>query len=161
MSTIPRAAALALRLAQVAFATIVAGIVGYYIHVLGSEGDGWPIGRWIFVEALAGLSIMLGCVLMIPNLFGWFVWPIDIIISLAWFAAFGNLINALDGTLCGQISDIGSFSGTGADCAQWQAGESFAFLSGIAWLVTGFWGLFYVWRADQQRLGYWTGRYAV
>ncbi|QKX55391.1 uncharacterized protein TRUGW13939_02484 [Talaromyces rugulosus] len=159
--TIPRSAAIALRVVQVASATIVAGIVGYFLNALQGGGDAWPIGRWIYVQVVAGLSIVLGCVLIIPNLHGCFVWPVDIIISLAWFAGFGNLINDLDGILCGQINSIGSVSGTNAICSQWKAGESFAFISAMVWLVTGFWGLFYVWRADQQRLGYWTGRYDV
>ena len=57
-------------------------------------------------------------------------------------------MNALDGSVCGQVGFVGSVSGTGSVCALWQAGEAFSFVSAIVWLVTGFWGLYYVWRAE-------------
>ncbi|KAH8695296.1 hypothetical protein BGW36DRAFT_199942 [Talaromyces proteolyticus] len=163
MSTelIPRPVAIALRFAQVAFAAIVAGLIGYFLNVLGGDGDSWTTGRWIYAEVVAGASIVLGCILMIPSFHGCFVWPVDITLGLAWLAAFGNLVNTLDGTVCGQIDDISNFSNTNANCAQGQAGEAFAFLSGIAWLVTGILGIYYVWRSDQQRLGYWAKHYEV
>ncbi|CRG91497.1 hypothetical protein PISL3812_08546 [Talaromyces islandicus] len=140
-----------LRSAQVAFAAINAGLVGYFLKSYSGDGI---LGRWIYVEVIAALAIIFGVVLMVPILHGYFVWPIDITFSLAWFAAFGTLVNALEATACGQ--DISN-----TECTQWKVNEAFAFLSAIVWLITGLVGLFYVWRADQQRLGYWTGRYDV
>lgn len=67
--------------------------------------------------------------------------PVDIAFSLAWFAAFGTLVNALEATTCGQ--DI-----TNLECTQWKVNEAFTFLSAIVWLITGMVGLFYVWRAE-------------
>jgi hypothetical protein len=66
---------------------------------------------------------------------------VDIAFGLAWVAAFGTLVNALEATECGQ--DI-----TNLECTQWKVNEAFTFLSAIAWLTTGFVGLFYVWRAE-------------
>ncbi|KAH8690814.1 membrane-associating domain-containing protein [Talaromyces proteolyticus] len=158
---VPRPIAIPLRFAlrstQIAFAAIVAGLAGHSLSTLTGDQDNFYTARSIYAEVVAALSIVLGVVLMVPILHGYFVWPIDITISLAWFAAFGVLFNALQGTVCGLDPNTGTF----VDCTEWKVSEAFAFLSAIVWLITGGVGIFYIWRSDQQRLGYWHGRYNV
>lgn len=58
----------------------------------------------------------------------------DVIISLAWFAAFGLLVNAINQLPCGSIWNWGFVHDS--VCGRWKAAEAFSFLSGIMWLVS-------------------------
>jgi hypothetical protein len=61
---------------------------------------------------------------------------VDIVISLCWFAAFGLLVDTLNGLPCGGIFNWGGI--TNSDyCGRWKAAEAFSFLSAIIWLVSG------------------------
>ncbi len=92
-------ASIILRLAELAFAAIVAGLNGDYLHAV-RKADSWQIGRFIYAEAVAGISILLALIWLIP-FSGTFVhWPADLIISVAWFVAFGLLVDWLGGN-CG------------------------------------------------------------
>lgn len=61
----------------------------------------------------------------------------DVIISLAWFAAFGILVNALNRMPCGGVFQWGNIR-VGRGCSRWKAAEAFSFLSAVVWLVSGF-----------------------
>ncbi len=61
--------------------------------------------------------------------------PVDIIISLAWFAAFGVLVDTIRQLPCGSIWSW-HFRGD-QTCGRWKAAEAFSFLSAILWLVSG------------------------
>lgn len=88
-----------LRLAELAFAAIVAGLNGDYLHSVRGI-DSWHIGRHIYAEVVAGLSIIFAIVWLIPFSGSFVHWPVDFIISVAWFVAFGLLVDWLDGN-CG------------------------------------------------------------
>jgi hypothetical protein len=115
--------------------------------------DSWPQARWIYTEVIAGLSILLGLIWLIPFSSGFFSWPstclshgtykfsciltqalVDILISFAWFAAFGILVDAIHHSSCGSIWSW-RFGGEGF-CGRWKAAEAFSFLSAIVWLVS-------------------------
>ncbi|KAL1971017.1 hypothetical protein VTN77DRAFT_2851 [Rasamsonia byssochlamydoides] len=161
MPVISRLLSIVLRVGEIGFAAVVAGIIGYYLHEVD---DSWPQGRWIYTEVIAGLSILLGLLWLIPFASTFFVWPVDVVISLAWFAAFGILVDALNGLPCGWIWDWGITLTDHTDCSRWKAAEAFSFLSAIIWLISGLLGLYFVWRVDaaaRRRGGYWYGRYDV
>lgn len=61
---------------------------------------------------------------------------VDVILSLAWFAAFGILVDAIHKLDCGSIWHWGGFL-SGDTCGRWKAAEAFAFLSAFVWLVSG------------------------
>lgn len=92
-------ASVILRLAELAFAAIVAGLNGDY---LGSvyNADSWPLGRHIYTEVVAGISILLAIIWLFPFSGSFVHWPADFAISAAWFAAFGLLVDWLGGN-CG------------------------------------------------------------
>ncbi|OKL64539.1 hypothetical protein UA08_00662 [Talaromyces atroroseus] len=164
MPVISRLFSVILRVAELACATVVAGIIGYYLHEWTNDHlDAWAEGRWIYTEVVAGLSLLLGLLWLIPFAHTFFIWPIDIILSLAWFASFGLLVNALGDINCG-----GAFSWGGIThndiCGRWRAAEAFSFLSAIFWLVSGILGIYFVWRVDRRsarRGNYVYGRYQV
>jgi hypothetical protein len=44
---------------------VVAGVVGSYLHDYES-GNGWPLGRLIYIEIIAGISILLSLLWLFP-----------------------------------------------------------------------------------------------
>ena len=58
----------------------------------------------------------------------------DILISFAWFAAFGVLVDTIRHLPCGSIWSW-HFRGD-QTCGRWKAAEAFSFLSAIVWLVS-------------------------
>jgi hypothetical protein len=88
-----------LRLAELAFAAIVLGITGHYLHVTNGLSS-WQQGRHIYTTVVAALSILLSLVWLLPFSGSFIHWPADLTISVAWFVSFGLLVNWLGGS-CG------------------------------------------------------------
>ncbi|KAJ6107823.1 hypothetical protein N7523_009146 [Penicillium sp. IBT 18751x] len=143
MPVISRLLSIPLRIAEIAFAAVVAGIIGHYLASF-SDIDPWPQARWIYTEVIAGLSILLGLIWLIPFSSGFFSWPLDILISFGWFAAFGILVDAIHHLPCGSIWSW-HFRGDSV-CARWKAAEAFSFLSAIVWLVSALVGIWFTFR---------------
>ncbi|KAL1991762.1 hypothetical protein VTN49DRAFT_5070 [Thermomyces lanuginosus] len=163
MPVFTRLVSVVLRLGEITFATIVAGIIGYYLQRWDEGyGDrlGDYLGRWIYSEVIAGLSILLGLLWLIPTAHTFFIWPIDVVISFAWFAVFGLVVDALDDVPCGGVFDWdrGTINFDNF-CGHWRAAEAFSFLSAIIWLVSGILGIYFVWRVEHRTRPY--GRYHV
>lgn len=59
---------------------------------------------------------------------------VDVLISFAWFAAFGILVDAIHHLPCGSIWNW--HFGSQPLCARWKAAEAFSFLSAIMWLFS-------------------------
>jgi hypothetical protein len=144
MPVISRLLSIVLRIAQIAFGAVVAGIIGHYLHEYHDAGA-WPLARWIYTEVIAGLSILLGLIWLIPFASGFFSWPFDVIISFAWFAAFGILVDAIHKLSCGSIWQWGIVTHNSV-CGRWKAAEAFSFLSAIVWLVSALVGLWFTFR---------------
>ncbi|QKX63554.1 uncharacterized protein TRUGW13939_10725 [Talaromyces rugulosus] len=160
MPVISRLFSVVLRIAELAFAAVVAGIIGHYLHLQANgDGDPWK-GREIYTEVIAALSLLLGLLWLIPTAHTFFIWPLDVVISLCWFAAFGLLVDAVDDSSCGSVFDWGGLFHDNF-CSRWKAAEAFSFLSAIIWLVSGVLGIYFVWRVDRSRSGYVYGRYNV
>ncbi len=91
-----------LRLAELAFAAIVAGLTGKYLHAL--EGvSSWSLGRFIYTEIVAGLSILFSIIWLFPFASSFIHWPADFVFSVMWFVAFGLMVDWLNGA-CGYVS---------------------------------------------------------
>jgi hypothetical protein len=104
---------------------------------------------------IAGLSLLLGLLWLIPTAHTFFIWPsklylffdcipglctnacqVDIVIALCWFAAFGLEVDALGNLNCGGAFSWG-YIGDNDLCGHWKAAEAFSFLSALIWLVSG------------------------
>jgi hypothetical protein len=88
-----------LRLAELAFAAIVAGLNGDYLHAVHGV-SAWHLGRFIYTEVVAGLAMLLAIIWLFPFSSSFIHWPADFIMSVCWFAAFGLLVDWL-GQSCG------------------------------------------------------------
>jgi len=153
------------RIGEVAFAAVVAGVVGHYLREW-SDCHGCEKGRYIYTEVIAALSLFFGVILLIPFTSSVVAWHLDLLLSLAWFAAFGLLVDALgDIGNCGSPWDWSGLASNTDDCSRWKAAEAFSFLSAIFWLASAILGIYYIWsvggsgRTSQRR--YWYGRYDV
>ncbi|KAI0012641.1 membrane-associating domain-containing protein [Xylariaceae sp. FL0662B] len=143
--------AMVFRFAELAFAAIVAGINGDYLHAVRHTSS-WDQGRFIYTEVVAGIAIFLSIIWLFPFSGSFVHWPVDIIVSICWFVAFGLLVNFLDGS-CGYVFNWSGVSfGRDDVCGRWKAVIAFAFLSAICWLVSGIIGI--VWVRDREARAY-------
>ncbi|SPQ24936.1 dd3d56f1-ca2c-4c91-8788-bed281f89cae [Thermothielavioides terrestris] len=128
-----------LRLSELAFGAIVAGLNGDYLHA-AQHADSWQLHRFIYAEVVAGVSIFFAVVGLFPFSGCFIHWPADFFISVAWFVAFGLLVDWLSGN-CGYVFDWDGLTfDVTASCAQWKATIAFSFLSAICWLVSALLG---------------------
>ncbi|KAF3760542.1 hypothetical protein M406DRAFT_268768 [Cryphonectria parasitica EP155] len=135
------------RLAELVFSGIVAGITGHFLHQ--SRGaSSWDLGRFIYTEVVAGLSIFFSLIWLFPFSGSFIHWPTDLVLSICWFVAFGLLVNYL-GDSCGYTFDWSGIGFRGTNCGSWKADEAFAFLSAICWLVSTLLGLHWVRKRTQ------------
>ena len=80
-----------LRLGELAFAAIVAGVTGHFLHE--SNASSWSLGRLIYTEVVAALSLFFALIWLIPFSATFVHWPIDLVLSLCWWAVFGLLVD--------------------------------------------------------------------
>ncbi|KAF3018180.1 hypothetical protein G7054_g2490 [Neopestalotiopsis clavispora] len=143
--------AMILRLAELVFAAIVAGINGAYLHSVHNTSS-WSQGRFIYTEVVAGLAIFLSLIWLLPFSGSFVHWPVDIFISILWFVAFGLIVNLLGGS-CGGTFNWDNIAIRGDDqCGKWKAVIAFSFLSAICWLVSAIIGI--IWVRDHERKQY-------
>ncbi|KAK5987172.1 hypothetical protein PT974_11290 [Cladobotryum mycophilum] len=143
-----RVVSLILRAAELVFAAIVAGVTGDYLHKF-HHASSWSLGRFIYTEVIAALSIFLALIWLIPFAWSLVHWPVDIVISICWWVAFGLLVNWSHGS-CGRTFDWGNVSPWGNFCGRFKANEAFAFLSAVLWLVSALVGIFWVSRHERR-----------
>ncbi|KAI1140252.1 marvel domain-containing protein [Hypoxylon sp. FL0543] len=140
-----------LRLAELAFGAIVAGINGQYLHDVRNTSS-WDQGRFIYTEVVAGVAIFFALIWLFPFAGSFVHWPVDLVISICWFVAFGLLVNYLNGS-CGYVfawDDVSFRRGEG--CGRFKAVIAFAFLSAICWLVSAIIG--FMWVRDRETRAY-------
>jgi hypothetical protein len=150
MPVISRLVSICLRVGELAFAAVVAGIIGSYLHGFDATHS-WPGARFIYTEVIAAISILLAIIWLLPFAGGFIHWPADLILCAAWFAVFGLLVNFIHGTNCS--SSVFDWAGItrGGVCNRWKASEAFSFLSAIFWLASTIVGLWFVHRTERTR----------
>lgn len=127
----------------------MAGLVGSYLHDYRT-GSGWPLARFIYIEVVAGISILLGLLWLLPFTRTFHHWPVDLLLAFAWFAAFGLLVNYVDRTICGgHTFDWGHLT-RGGFCGRWRSNEAFSFLSAIVWILSALLGLWFIYRERRK-----------
>lgn len=98
---IARLVSIGLRTAELVFACIVAGVTGDYLHK--SNASSMSLWRFIYTVTVAGISILLSLLWLIPFSSTFVHWPIDFFISILWWISFGVLVN-VSGTLSTQYN---------------------------------------------------------
>lgn len=90
MPAISRIASLVLRFLELVSAAVVAGIIGKNLRYADLV-NGRPAKRMIYTEVVAGLSLLVAIILMLPVTFAFSLWPVDILLFILWIVAFGLL----------------------------------------------------------------------
>jgi hypothetical protein len=106
MSALSRLASIPLRVGEIGFAAVcgvpyddisieltyqvVAGVIGHYLQTLPNNKS--PEPRFIYIEVITGISLLLGLMWLLPFSGSFFHWPMDILLAFAWFTTFGLLI---------------------------------------------------------------------
>lgn len=137
-----------LRASELACAAIVAGVNGYLLDNYHNV-SAWSLGRFIYVEVVAAFAILFSLIWLIPFAYGFIAWPLDVIISLCWWAAFGLLINFFGSDYCRHVFDWGTVEVRGFSCGRFKTSEAFAIISAILWLTSAFVGAFWVSRHER------------
>ncbi|OBT87467.1 hypothetical protein VE02_03580 [Pseudogymnoascus sp. 03VT05] len=131
-----------LRVGELAFAAVVAGLTGEYLHETRGQSN-WSRKRFIYTIVVASLSIFLSLLWLLPFSGAFIHWPVDIIFFGLWIAAFGLLVNFIGPLNCGSIFNWGDITQNGT-CQKWKADVAFSFLSAIFWLVSALVGIWFM-----------------
>ncbi|EGD98320.1 integral membrane protein [Trichophyton tonsurans CBS 112818] len=119
------------RIGEILFGAVVGRAVGFY------------------TEVIAGVSILLGLLWLFPSSFSFKTWPMDVILSLAWFASFAVQVNSLGTRNCGTAFQWTGFT-NGDPCGRWRAAEAFSFLSACFWIVSALIGIWFTFRKRNE-----------
>jgi len=142
-----RLLSLILRFAEFVCSMVVLGLMAHFIHLGGSPRD-----REIYTLVIAVLSTLLALVWMFPTMSHMMHIPADIVLSLAWFAAFGLLVNWLGKINCGSAFSWGNINVHNDNkCSEWQASEAFAFLAAIFFAVSALLGIWVYYRGEPRK----------
>jgi hypothetical protein len=90
MGVASKAVSVTLRVLQLISAAIVAGILGRLLHLVHTA-HGHFNNRLVYAITLAGLSIFFSLCLMVPLLYSFLAFPLDLIMFILWMVAFGLL----------------------------------------------------------------------
>jgi len=136
-----RMISLFLRFGEFVTATVVMGIMAYFVHQYDKYGIG-PEGREIYTLVIACLSMIFALIWLIPSTSSMLHYPMDLLLSAAWFAAFGVLENWIDRLNCGWSAF--HWGGLGRDnyCGKWKAAEAFSFISACFWFASFLLGIY-------------------
>ena len=88
-----------LRAIELISASIVAGIVGTYLHFLG-DANVDANGRIVYTIAIAGISIFFSILFMPPLKYSFYGFPLDFALFVCWMVAFGLLVNVCSTSSC-------------------------------------------------------------
>lgn len=127
-----------LRLCQLAFGTIVVGFGAQFFCVFDGYLDR---SRLIYTEVVACLSILLAFILLIKSFDGHYLPSIiDFLMFAAWISAFASMVNQVSPVHCGELWYLDHLT-RGDTCNYWKVTISFAFASGVAWLLSAIRGV--------------------
>jgi hypothetical protein len=92
METASQITSVVLRAIELISASIIAGLVGAYLHYV-SDAGAKADGRLVYTVAIAGISIFFSVVFMPPLKYSFYGFPLDFALFICWMVAFGLLAN--------------------------------------------------------------------
>lgn len=135
-----RLLSLIFRFAEFVCAAVVLGVDGFLLHQYRHTHQG-PLGREIYVEVIAGISLVAALIWMIPTTSAILHYPFDFLMVGAWFAAFGILVQHIHSIGCGSAFHWAGLA-NGSYCSTWKATEAFSFIAGCFWLASALLGIY-------------------
>jgi hypothetical protein len=92
MGTGSKVVSVILRIGELICGAIVVGIIGRFIYLLGVAGE-TPGTKILYTEAVAAIGIVAAILLIVPLIYSFYAFPLDLILSIMWFVAFGLMVN--------------------------------------------------------------------
>jgi hypothetical protein len=135
-----RMASIFLRFGQFVSGAVVLGLMAHFVHQWDKYGIG-PSGREIYTLVIAALSVLFSLIWLIPTTASMLHYPFDLVLSAAWFASFGALVNWIHKLHCGSAFHWGGLT-RGDYCGRWRASEAFAFISACFWFASFLLGVY-------------------
>jgi hypothetical protein len=112
----------------------VAGIVGHAMAVAPDQ-DAFDQRWFIFMETVAGGTILTSLVWLYPNVWKYVIWPIDIVLFILWITVLGVLLHYIQRFDCGPSLDFTNIT-AGSQCDMWKAAIAFSVLSVFFWVTS-------------------------
>ena len=81
---------LALRIGELAFTSVVAGLTGQYLHQHKGT-SAWDQKRFIYTEVIAAIGILFSLLFLLPFMTSFMHWPMDLLLFAGTMVAFGLL----------------------------------------------------------------------
>jgi len=138
---------LCLRIGELAFTAVVAGLTGAYLHANKHE-SAWSKKRFIYTEVAAAIGILFSLLFLLPFAGSFIHWPMDFILFALFMVAFGLLANFIGPMNCGSVWDWHGITGK-SQCSKFKADIAFCFLASIFFLASALLGLYVVHRRQR------------
>ncbi|KAH7350730.1 integral membrane protein [Rhexocercosporidium sp. MPI-PUGE-AT-0058] len=129
---------LCLRIGELAFTSVVAGLNGEYLHNTRHSSAG-SRKRFIYVEVIAAIGILFSLLFLLPFMTSFMHWPVDLFLFIGTMVAFGLLAHY--DKQCGSVWNWHGITHGGA-CDKFKATIAFLFLASIFFLasaILGWW----------------------
>jgi hypothetical protein len=128
---------LLLRIGELAFTAVVAGLTGEYLHETRHTSS-WSKKRFIYTEVIAAIGILFSLLFLLPFMASFVHFPMDFLLFAGLMIAFGLLAHY--GPNCGSIWNWHGLT-NGSSCDKFKADLAFLFLASIFFLVSALLGL--------------------
>ena len=92
MGTATKVISVLLRIGECICAIIVIALLGRFFYILNLANASVD-GRLVYSSVIAGISIFLSIILVVPMKYSFFAFPLDGIVFICWMVAFGLLAN--------------------------------------------------------------------
>ncbi|KAL2071728.1 hypothetical protein VTL71DRAFT_12963 [Oculimacula yallundae] len=127
---------LCLRIGELAFSAVVAGLNGQYLHRTRHASTN-SRKRFIYVEVIAALGILFALLFLFPFTTSFLHWPVDFLLFAGFMIAFGLLAHY--DKQCGSVWNWRGIT-NGGECDKFKAVIAFLFLASIFFLVSAILG---------------------
>jgi hypothetical protein len=140
---------LCLRIGELAFSAVVAGLTGQYLHE-HKGASAWDEKRFIYTEVIAAIAILYALLFLLPFMSTFWHWPMDFLLFAGTFDRLCSPCSRMflpipaqnqaankqqyDNT-CGSIWNWTGITG-GSTCDKFRADLAFLFLASIFFLVS-------------------------
>lgn len=111
---------------------VVLGISAHFLRI-----NEHPTGRNAYSTTISVISMLLSLLWLIPSTGAMLHFAGDVILALAWFAAFGvdaQWMQHHNGCSSGAFQWRGAFHG--GQCGEWKAMEAFSFVAACLWVAS-------------------------
>jgi len=81
---------LCLRIGELAFTAVVAGLTGQYLHQ-HKGASAWDEKRFIYTEVIAAIGILYSLLFLLPFMSSFWHWPMDFVLFAGTLIAFALL----------------------------------------------------------------------